>query len=48
LSLGLAEGFAKWKKGGFEKLAVKVHKTTEALMKEAQKDCKLAIAKLRK
>ncbi|HBG46915.1 MAG TPA: hypothetical protein DDW94_07995 [Deltaproteobacteria bacterium] len=37
-----------WEKGGFEKLAVKVHKKTEALMKTAQKDCKLVIAKLRK
>jgi len=46
--LQAVEHIQLWKKGGFEKLAVKVHKTTEALMKEAQKDCKLAIAKLRK
>ncbi len=46
--LKAAEHAQLWTKGGFEKLAVKVHKKTDALMKEAQKDCKLAIAKLRK
>ena len=46
--LQAVEHIQLWKKGGFEKLAVKVHETTEALMKTAQKDCKLAIAKLRK
>lgn len=46
--LKAAEHAQLWKKGGFEKLAVKVHKKTEALMKTAQKDCKLALAKLRK
>ena len=46
--LKAAEHAQLWKKGGFEKLAVTVHKKTEALMKTAQKDCKLVIAKLRK
>lgn len=46
--LKAAEQLKVWKKGGYEKLARKVQKRADALIKAAKKDYKLAMAKLRK
>ncbi|WKZ33269.1 MAG: hypothetical protein QY316_02365 [Thermodesulfobacteriota bacterium] len=46
--LKAAEQLKVWKKGGYEKLASKVQKKADALMRAAKKDYKLALAKLRK
>lgn len=46
--LRAADQLKLWKKGGYEKLASKVHKKADALMKQVKKEYRLAMAKLGK